>query len=701
MRQKVEIELDGRKISIESGYLAKQAGGSVIVRIGDSMVLVTATMAKSEKKGIDFFPLTVEYREKAYAGGKIPGGFFKREARPSDTEVLVCRLIDRPIRPLFPDGFKNETQVTCYVLSHDMENPTDVISIMGASAALLISDIPYTIPIAGVRVGRVNEKFIFNPTQEESKTSDLSLVMAGTSDGIVMVEAGANELSEDIMVSALEFGHEYIKKLIAIQIKLKELLGKEKVTVAQDEHCAELKKRVDGFARPKLESAMQITGKSERQSAISKVREDLEKEVNPEGDDATKGTISSIFHDIEKDVVRLLILDKQLRVDGRGLKDIRTITCDVGYVPRTHGSAIFTRGETQALVTTTLGTAMDQQRMDTLEFKGTKAFLLHYNFPAFCTGEVKFVGSPGRREIGHGMLAERSLIPILPTKEAFPYTIRLVSEILESNGSSSMASVCGGTLALMDAGVPIKAPVAGIAMGLIKEGNRTAILSDILGSEDHLGDMDFKVAGTRKGITALQMDIKIGGLDKELMAVALTQAKEGRLHILGEMEKALAGPRKEMSPYAPRIFTIRVNKDKIKDVIGPGGKVIRDIIDRTGVTIDINDDGVVAIASTNEAAAQSAIKIIEGIVQDVELGKIYMGKVKKIVDFGAFVEIFPGTDGLVHISQICDRRISKVGDELQEGDEIVVKVIDIDRQGKVKLSRKEALRESTEASANK
>lgn len=697
MRHKVEIELDGKKISIESGHLAKQAGGSVIVRIGDSMVLVSATMAKNAKKDIDFFPLTVEYREKAYAGGKIPGGFFKREARPSDTEVLVCRLIDRPIRPLFPDGFRNETQVICYVLSHDIENPTDVISILGASAALLISDIPYNIPIAGARVGRVNEKFIFNPTLAESQLSDLNLIMAGTSDGIVMVEAGANELSEEILVNALEFGHEYIKKLIGIQTQLRELVGKEKVVVTVDEHCEELKKRVNDMGRPKLEAAMQIAGKAERQNAIDQLRADLEKELNPEGDGAVKGSISSIFHDIEKDVVRLLILDKQLRVDGRSVKDIRQISCDVGYIPRTHGSAVFTRGETQALVTATLGTAMDQQRMDTLEFKGTKAFLLHYNFPPFCTGEVKFSGSPGRREIGHGMLAERSLVPVLPTKEAFPYTIRLVSEILESNGSSSMASICGGTLAMMDAGIPIKAPVAGIAMGLIKEGNRVAILSDILGSEDHLGDMDFKVAGTRKGITGLQMDIKIGGLDKGLMALALTQAKDGRMHILNEMDKALADPRKEMSPYAPRIFTMRVPKDKIKDVIGPGGKVIRDIIDKTGVSIDINDDGTVAIASTNEESAKAAIKMIEGLVQDVELGKIYMGKVKKIVDFGAFVEIFPGTDGLVHISQICDRRISKVGDELQEGDEIVVKVIDIDRQGKVKLSRKEALRESAGA----
>lgn len=697
MRQKVEIELDGKKISIESGHLAKQAGGSVIVRMGDTMVLVSATMAKTEKKDINFFPLTVEYREKAYAGGKIPGGFFKREAKPSDTEVLVCRLIDRPIRPLFPDGFKNETQVICYVLSHDMTNTADVIALTGASAALLISDIPFNIPIAGVRVGRVNEKFIFNPTLEEIQLGDLNLVMAGTSDGIVMVEAGATELSEEILVSALEFGHEYIKKLITIQVQLKELLGKEKVAVKVDEHCGELKKRVTDFARPKLEAAMQIAGKAERQNTIDQVCADLAKEVNPEDDAVVKSSISSIFHDIEKDVVRMLILDKQMRVDGRSVKDIRQITCDVGYVPRTHGSAVFTRGETQALVTATLGTNMDQQRMDTLEFKGTKSFLLHYNFPSFCTGEVKFSGSPGRREIGHGMLAERSLIPVLPSKETFPYTIRIVSEILESNGSSSMASICGATLSMMDAGVPIKAPVAGIAMGLIKEGDRVAILSDILGSEDHLGDMDFKVAGTRKGITGLQMDIKIGGLDKSLMALALTQAKEGRLHILNEMDKALASPRTEMSPYAPRIFTMRVPKDKIKDVIGPGGKVIRDIIDKTGVTIDINDDGVVAIASTNEDSAKAAIKMIEGLVQDVELGKIYMGKVKKIVDFGAFVEIFPGTDGLVHISQICDRRISKVGDELQEGDEIIVKVIDIDRQGKVKLSRKEALRESAAA----
>ncbi|MBI4388602.1 MAG: polyribonucleotide nucleotidyltransferase [Nitrospinae bacterium] len=693
MRQKVEVELDGKTLSIESGELAKQAGGSVLVRIGDSMVIVTATAAKTPRAGIDFFPLTVEYREKTYAAGKIPGGFFKREGRPNETEILVCRLIDRPIRPLFDEGFKNETQVISYVLSHDQENPTDVISIVGASAALLISDIPFNTPIAGVRVGRTNGKFVINPTLEETKNSDLSLVMAGTDEGIVMVEAGANELSEEVMMNALEFGHEYIKKINRIQVQLKGLLGKTKIIAAKDDHGDELKQRVNEIARPRLEAAMQIAGKHERQAAVDQVKETLKSELNPEGDDAIKASIGALFHDVEKDVVRTLILEKQQRVDGRSLTDIRSISCSAGYIPRTHGSALFTRGETQALVLTTLGTAMDQQRMDTLEFRGNKAFLLHYNFPPFCTGEVKFLGSTGRREIGHGMLAERALVPVLPDKEAFPYTIRLVSEVLESNGSSSMATVCGGSLSLMDAGVPLKSPVAGIAMGLIKENDRVAILSDILGSEDHLGDMDFKVAGTRAGITALQMDIKIGGLDKALMAKALEQARAGRLHILGEMEKALSEPRKNLSPYAPRIFTMHVSTDKIKDIIGPGGKIIRGIIEKTGVAIDISDDGTVAIASNNEASAQAAIKIIEGLVQEVEVGKIYLGKVKKIVDFGAFVEILPGSDGLVHISQICDRRISKVSDEIQEGDEIVVKVIDVDRQGKIKLSRKEALRE--------
>ena len=695
--EKVEIDIDGKIISLEAGDLARQAGGTVIVRQGDTMVLVAATMAKQPRDGIDFFPLTVDFREKTYAAGKIPGSFFKREARPGELETLTCRLIDRPIRPLFDDGFMNETQVICMVISHDQENPADVIALTGASAALLISDIPFNNPIAGARIGRVDGNFIFNPTYEESEGSDLNLLMAGTSDGIVMVEAGAQELSEDIMLDALAFGHERIKKVIEIQEKLRSLLGKEKVAVDKKEVDQELQNKANELVRAQLESAMEISGKQERTDAIKALRDSLETELNSEGCADMKSDLGSLFHDIEKDVVRKLVLEKGYRVDGRGLTDIRPISIQPGFLPRTHGSAVFTRGETQALVTTTLGTSVDEQRMDSLEFKGTKRFLLHYNFPAFCTGEVKFMAGPGRREIGHGMLAERSLVPILPPQEDFPYTIRIVSEILESNGSSSMASVCGGSLSLMDAGVPIKAPVAGIAMGLIQEGDQSAILSDILGSEDHLGDMDFKVAGTRDGITALQMDIKIGGLDKELLGRALGQAKEGRLHILGEMDKALSETREEMSVYAPRIVTLKVPKDKIRDIIGAGGKVIRGIIEQTGVSIDINDEGIVSIASTDKKASQAAIDIVESLIQEVEVGKIYLGKVKKIVDFGAFVEILPGTDGLVHISQICDRRIKSVADEIQEGDEIKVKVIDVDQQGKVKLSRKEALKQEATA----
>ena len=691
--EKVEIDIDGKLLSIEAGDLARQAGGAVVIRQGDTMLLVTATMAKEAREGIDFFPLTVDYREKTYAAGKIPGNFFRREARPGDIETLTCRLIDRPIRPLFPKAFKNETQVVALVISHDQTNPPDINAITGASAALMISDIPFETPVAGARISRVNGNLIFNPTYDDTANSDLNLIMAGTSDGIVMVEAGAKEVSEDDMMEALEFGHERIKKLIEIQIKLRELLGKEKLVVEAPQVDEELKNKIHEKVAAKLTEAMQISGKHERSDAIKQIREDLKGHLSPEEQEEKAGAIKEIFHDLEKDIVRNLILDKQYRVDCRGLTDVRPISIQVGYLPRVHGSAVFTRGETQALVSTTLGTSSDEQRIDSLEFKGTKSFLLHYNFPAFCTGEVKFMSGPGRREVGHGMLAERALIPIMPEKDKFPYTIRIVSEILESNGSSSMASVCGGSLSLMDAGVPITAPVAGIAMGLIKDGDRIAILSDILGSEDHLGDMDFKVAGTPNGINALQMDIKVEGLDRELMGKALEQAKAGRMHILGEMEKVLQSPREEMSKYAPRIITITVPKDKIRDVIGPGGKVIREIIDKTGVTIDINDDGVVSIASTDEDSAKKAVEFVQNLVQEVEVGKTYLGKVKKIVDFGAFVEIFPGTDGLVHISQICDRRIKNVSDEIQEGDEIKVKVIDVDQQGRVKLSRKEALRE--------
>ena len=697
--EKVEIDIDGKIISLEAGDLARQAGGTVVIRQGDTMVLVAATMAGKPREGIDFFPLTVDYREKTYAAGKIPGSFFRREARPGELETLICRLIDRPIRPLFPKEFKNETQVVAMVISHDGENPPDVNAITGASAALMISDIPFENPVAGARISRVDGKLIFNPNYEETAASDLNLIMAGTADGIVMVESGANEVSEDEMMEALDFGHERIKKVIGIQIKLRELLGKEKLVVEPTPVNEELQSSINSKAAEKLDAACQIAGKHERGDAVKQIQNDLCAELNPDEDAGIKGEIKDIFHDLEKTVVRNLVLDKQYRVDGRGLADVRPISIMTGYLPRVHGSAVFTRGETQALVAATLGTSSDEQRMDSLEFKGSKSFMLHYNFPAFCTGEVKFISGPGRREIGHGMLAERSLIPILPSKDNFPYTIRIVSEILESNGSSSMASVCGGSLSMMDAGIPIKAPVAGIAMGLIKDGDRVAILSDILGSEDHLGDMDFKVAGTANGITALQMDIKIMGLDRDLMKTALQQAKEGRLHILGEMDKALSTPREEINKHAPRIVTLTVPKDKIRDVIGPGGKVIREIIDKTGVSIDINDDGLVSIASADAEAAAKAVEFVENLTQEVEVGRIYLGKVKKIVDFGAFVEIFPGTDGLVHISQICDRRIKNVSDEIQEGDEIKVKVIDVDQQGKVKLSRKEALKEGIDSAA--
>jgi len=697
--EKVEIDIDGKIISLEAGDLARQAGGTVVIRQGDTMVLVAATMAGKPREGIDFFPLTVDYREKTYAAGKIPGSFFRREARPGELETLICRLIDRPIRPLFPKEFKNETQVVAMVISHDGENPPDVNAITGASAALMISDIPFENPVAGARISRVDGKLIFNPNYEETAASDLNLIMAGTADGIVMVESGANEVSEDEMMEALDFGHERIKKVIGIQIKLRELLGKEKLVVEPTPVNEELQSSINSKAAERLDAACQIAGKHERGDAVKQIQNDLCAELNPDEDAGIKGEIKDIFHDLEKTVVRNLVLDKQYRVDGRGLADVRPISIMTGYLPRVHGSAVFTRGETQALVAATLGTSSDEQRMDSLEFKGSKSFMLHYNFPAFCTGEVKFISGPGRREIGHGMLAERSLIPVLPSKDDFPYTIRIVSEILESNGSSSMASVCGGSLSMMDAGIPIKAPVAGIAMGLIKDGDRVAILSDILGSEDHLGDMDFKVAGTTNGITALQMDIKVTGLDRDLMKTALQQAKEGRLHILGEMDKALSTHRTEINQHAPRIVTLTVPKDKIRDVIGPGGKVIREIIDKTGVSIDINDDGLVSIASADAEAAAKAVEFVENLTQEVEVGKIYLGKVKKIVDFGAFVEIFPGTDGLVHISQICDRRIKSVSDEIQEGDEIKVKVIDVDQQGKVKLSRKEALKDAVEAAA--
>jgi len=693
--QQVELGINGNKLSIETGVIAKQANGSALVRYGDTVIIATAVASKEPKEGIDFLPLTVDYREKFYSAGKIPGGFFKREGKPSEREVLISRLIDRPLRPLFPEGFTNEIQIICFVLSADQKYDPDILSIIGASAALTVSDIPLTNPVGAVRVGRVDGKLMINPSYEEIEKSDVNIVIAGTRESIVMVEGGAKEIPESIIIDALVYGHEEIKKIVDIQLELQKKVNEEKFKVVDIvSGKSDIIKTVREFAGRRLEEAVVIKGKKERQSRIDEILKDTLDHLKGNEENKDLGAdIKNAFEHLESDTVRRLITEKGIRIDGRRLKDIRPIDIKIGILPRTHGSAIFTRGETQALVVATLGTSVDKQRLDNLQGKTSKGFMLHYNFPPFSVGEVKFTGSPGRREIGHGALAERAVLPILPDDEVFPYTIRIVSDILESNGSSSMATVCGASLSLMDAGVPIKSPVAGIAMGLIKEGDNICILSDILGTEDHLGDMDFKVAGTSNGITAIQMDIKMTGVTKEIMEMALEQAREGRLHVLKEMEKVIAQPKSNLSIYAPRIVTMQIKSEKVKDVIGPGGKVIRGIIKETGVNIDIEDDGTISIASPDENAVNKAVDIIKEITQEVEVGRIYMGKVRKIMDFGAFVEIFPGTDGLVHISQLTDRRVTNVYDEVKEGEEMLVKVLEVDRQGKIRLSRKDALRE--------
>lgn len=692
----VEAEVGGRRLILETGVMAKQAGGAVVARYGDTVVLSTAVASKVERENVDFLPLTVDYQEKAYAAGRIPGGFFRREGRQSEKEILTSRLIDRPIRPLFPDGYYYDTQIIASVLSIGDESSMDLMGMVSSSAALAISDIPFKGPIGAVRIGFVNGAFIINPGLKELETTGLNLVVAGTADAIMMVEGGASELNEDQMLEALETAHREIKKIVALQNELASKVGKPKRPVKAVEIDRELAGQVAALAMDQLRTATIIPNKMERQKTLDALLDEIKQKLK--NDDPLRGRqISTIFFNIEKDEVRKIILEKNVRADGRKPDQIRPISSTVGFLPRTHGSALFTRGETQALVVTTLGTSEDEQRIDALEGEYYKTFMLHYNFPPFSVGETKPLRGPGRREVGHGALAERALKAMVPSKQEFPYTIRIVSDILESNGSSSMATVCGGTLALMDAGVPIKAPVAGIAMGLIKEGDKVIVLSDILGLEDHLGDMDFKVTGTSKGITALQMDMKIEGITIDVMRTALQQAKEGRLHILGKMLETLAAPRKDLNPFAPRIITMQINPDKIKDVIGSGGKVIRSIVEQTGAKIDIEDSGVINIASSDEAAANKAKEIIRGIVQDAEVGKLYMGKVRKIMDFGAFVEIFPGTDGLLHISQISDQRIEKVTDELKEGDEVLVKVLEIDRQGKIRLSRKEAMKEKTKA----
>jgi polyribonucleotide nucleotidyltransferase len=686
----IEVEVAGRTLRLETGRVAKQASGAVLASYGDTVVLATAVASQTVKPGIDFLPLTVDYQEKAYAAGKIPGGYFKREGRPSEKEVLTSRLIDRPMRPLFPEGYYYETQVIASVLSADQTGSSDVVGITAASAALTLSDVPFDGPVAGVKIGRVNGEFVINPDLETLEKSDLSLVVAGTADAVMMVEGGANELSESVMIEAIEAAHAAIKKIVAKILELKTKAGKPKRIVQTEQIAPALAEEVRRLVAQPIRDAILIPNKSARQEKLDQILDEAVEKLKTEDPDRSRH-VKLLFHSLEYTEVRNMILERGTRADGRGPADIRPVTCEVGVLPRTHGSALFTRGETQSLAVVTLGTTEDEQRIDALEGEYYRTFMLHYNFPPFSVGEARPLRSPGRREVGHGALAERALKSVIPAKDQFPYTLRLVSDILESNGSSSMATVCGGTLALMDAGVPIKQPVAGIAMGLIKEGERVMVLSDILGLEDHLGDMDFKVTGTKDGVTALQMDIKIAGITPALMRQALDQARKGRLYILERMAEALAGPRSNLSPFAPRIFTLKIKQDKIRDVIGPGGKVIRSIIADCGVKINVEDTGDISIAAVDEASAKKAIEMINRLTEEVEVGKIYLGTVRKIMDFGAFVEILPGTDGLVHISQLAHHRVKTVADEVSEGDQVMVKVLEIDRQGKIRLSRKEAM----------
>jgi polyribonucleotide nucleotidyltransferase len=688
-----ELALSHSTLSFETGKLAKQADGAVIVRFGDSVVIVTACRAPSLREGIDFLPLTVDYREYTYASGRIPGGFFKREGKPAEKEVLTSRLIDRPIRPLFPSGWKFETQIIALVLSADTDNDTDVLAVTGASAALALSDIPQEKTIAAVRVGLIDGQYVINPTFTQRKESKLDLIVAGSKDGLVMVEAGSKEVTEEQVVEALETAHAAIKKIVAVIDDLAKAAGKKKVGAPKKKDVGhEFYREVEERVLVPLTAAMRIRGKLENYEQVEQLLIELIASI-PEEEVERRTEAKSIFKDLKEKVLRDEVLEHQVRLDGRKFDEVRAIWIETSVLPRVHGSAVFTRGETQALVTCTLGTADDAQKIESFEGEQWKSFMLHYNFPPFSVGEVSFLRGPGRREVGHGALAERSLTPMLPGEESFPYTIRVVSDILESNGSSSMASVCGGSLAMMDAGVPIKAPVAGIAMGLVmdEKTGKYAVLSDIAGAEDHYGDMDFKVAGTAAGITALQMDIKVSGITTEVMRKALEQARRGRLHILEIMQQALPAPRQNISNFAPRIVTIRIPVDKIRDVIGPGGKMIRSIIERTGVKIDVEDDGRVNVASADGPAAQKAISIIQELTATPELNKTYLGKIQRITDFGAFVEIMPGTDGLLHVSEIANHRVKDVRDELKEGEQILVKVINIDPTGKIRLSRKALL----------
>lgn len=687
---KVEVEFNGQPLTIETGKVARQADGAVIVTYGETKVLCTVVSAKSMREGQDFFPLTVNYAEKFYAAGKIPGSFFRRERGATERETLICRLIDRPMRPLFPKGYMFETQIMPSVISADMINDPDTLAMVAASASVAVSDIPFEGPIAAVRVGRVDGQLVANPTHEQLENSDVEIVISGSRDAVMMVEGESKFLSEAEMLDAIFFGHEALQPLITLQEELAALVGKEKRAFEPPQVDEDLVAKVAELAESKVIDAFKINSKQERYAALAEIRSEVKDQLTETYEDREE-EISSALGSVEKKVVRRMVARDRIRIDGRTMNEIRPISCEVGVLPRAHGSALFTRGETQALVTSTLGTGTDEQRIDNVQGMEFKKFMLHYNFPPFCVGETSMRLFPGRREIGHGFLAERSAAQILPEHEDFPYTLRVVSDILESNGSSSMASVCGASMSLMDAGVPVSRPIAGIAMGLIKEDDDIAVLSDILGDEDHLGDMDFKVTGSADGITALQMDIKITGVTKEIMSQALEQAREGRIHILGEMAKAISAPREELSEYAPQITSIKVKSDQVRTVIGSGGKNIRGIIDATGCAIDIEDDGTIKIASSDGLAAKQAIRMIRDLTQEAEVDKLYMGTVKKIMEFGAFVEIFPGTDGLVHVSELAKERVRNVTDVLNEGDEVLVKCIGVDRQGKIKLSRKAAL----------
>jgi polyribonucleotide nucleotidyltransferase len=697
-----EISVGQNTLRFETGKLAKQAHGSVIVRLGDSVVLVTACHSASPREGIDFLPLTVDYREYTYASGRIPGGFFKREGKMAEKEVLTSRMIDRPTRPLFPAGWRYETQIIALVLSSDQENDTDILAITGASTALALSDMPFEKTIAAVRMGLVDGQYVVNPTFKQRKESKLDLIVVGSNDGLVMVEAGAKEVTEEQVVAALEMAHTAIKQIVAVIDDLAKEAGKKKMTVAVKEIDAALAKDVETKAYAKLQAAMRIREKLENYSTVDQLKKDLVA-TYPDTEAERKADAKTVFGELKEKVLREEVLTHGVRLDGRKFDEIRNIWIETGVLPRVHGSAVFTRGETQALVTCTLGTADDAQKIESFEGETWKTFMLHYNFPPFSVGETGRMTGPGRREIGHGALAERSLVSLMPAEADFPYTVRIVSDILESNGSSSMASICGGSLAMMDAGVPVAKAVAGIAMGLVidEKSGKYAVLSDIAGAEDHYGDMDFKVAGTADGITGLQMDIKVGGITTEIMRKALDQARTGRLHILGKMRDALGASRQNISLFAPRIVTIRIPVDKIRDVIGPGGKMIRSIIERTGVKIDVEDDGRVNVASADGESAARAISIIQELTATPELNKTYMGKVQRITDFGAFVEIMPGTDGLLHVSEIANHRVKDVRDELKEGEQLMVKVINIDPTGKIRLSRKVLLQEEAAAAPAK